>query len=461
MTFLSHLKEKKFKNTHASSGSRLPAIFVICFIFALTIGGRLILSSNSSAVTEDSMVDVKISSVISLTVSNNNLILTPTPTVTGNTVTGDIRADVSTNNPTGFTLDFNATTTANLDLIHTNNTNKITNSLNASAAALASNTWGYNLKTGSTPTTFLRIPSPTAADNLLTTNTQGADFVIVTIGANVTMAAPPGTYSSTVTFTAVPNFVPPSTMQEITTANCPSTPTAYRDARDGHYYAVQKLADGKCWMLTNLAFGGTAAGIEFTSGAGTLATSGNDIASTSVWTQQSPPYNNQKQWVNPTNVGVTQNSGGRCATAYRTTAASINYTECGYLYNWCAALGSGSPNCAAASGNIINAGIGVCPVGWRLPTGGSGGEFQTLANQIGIGPLSVWVGPSSIWRGTSAGHFNPGAGLSSSGDADFYWSGTAASTTNSNALFIVSTPINSTANVAKFSGYSVRCIAAS
>ena len=45
-------------------------------------------------------------------------------------------------------------------------------------------------------------------------------------------------------------------MQTITTASCPTSRTLALDARDNRTYWVQKLSDGKCWMLTNLAYAG-------------------------------------------------------------------------------------------------------------------------------------------------------------------------------------------------------------
>ncbi len=45
-------------------------------------------------------------------------------------------------------------------------------------------------------------------------------------------------------------------MQTITTDTCPTARIRAVDARDNHTYWVQKLADGRCWMLTNLAYAG-------------------------------------------------------------------------------------------------------------------------------------------------------------------------------------------------------------
>lgn len=45
-------------------------------------------------------------------------------------------------------------------------------------------------------------------------------------------------------------------MQLITSANCPATRIRAVDARDNRTYWVQATPDGKCWMLTNLAYAG-------------------------------------------------------------------------------------------------------------------------------------------------------------------------------------------------------------
>ncbi|MDR2063907.1 MAG: hypothetical protein LBQ02_03940, partial [Candidatus Nomurabacteria bacterium] len=240
------------------------------------------------------------------------------------------------------------------------------------------------------------------------------------------------------------------------TANCPATTTIAYDERDNHHYAIQKLADGKCWMLTNLAYGGTEAGTKFTSGAG-QSTATNVAASGTNWNRVSPPYNNQKQWLDPTTAAITLYSGTRCSVAYRTTFNSIDYTECGYFYNWCAALGAASASCnTSTNGAVIpNAGVNICPAGWRLPTGGSTGEFQAMYDAIG-GTLENLAGTSSVWRGARGGYFTPGNGLAfTSGN---YWSATPMSSTT--AYFLGHGSVVNIGNFNKFYAISVRCVAA-
>jgi uncharacterized protein (TIGR02145 family) len=274
--------------------------------------------------------------------------------------------------------------------------------------------------------------------------------------------------ASSVTFT-VANPPPPTTMQEMTLANCPTAaPLVVRDTRDNTWYAVQKLADGKCWMLTNLAYGGAEAGTQLTSGAGQTTTTGV-AASATNWNQANPPFNNQRQWVDPTTSTVTHSaSGTRCAVAGRTNpsvAPNMTYTECGYLYNWCAALGNASASCNASTAgqNIANAGVGTCPAGWRLPTGGPSGEFQAMHTATG-GTYASLIGPSSAWRGVLAGGFSPpNGGFFGGGLAGYQW--TATTRGSSGEVYGVSFGANPTPifNLAvsyggKWHGLSVRCI---
>ena len=64
--------------------------------------------------------------------------------------------------------------------------------------------------------------------------------------------------------TSLQNSATPLTMQNVTPSMCNNTPLYsvsgetywLVDSRDGNYYGVRKLADGKCWMVTNLKLAG-------------------------------------------------------------------------------------------------------------------------------------------------------------------------------------------------------------
>jgi uncharacterized protein (TIGR02145 family) len=232
-----------------------------------------------------------------------------------------------------------------------------------------------------------------------------------------------------------------------------------KDSRDNHYYAIAKMPDNKCWMITNLAYGGTEAGTQFTYGAG-QATSTTTTASNTDWGRRSPPYNNQKQWVSSVAPGVTTVGGTGCGgAAYRTTADSITYTECGYLYNWCAALGTAASYCnTTTSQDVPSAGTGLCPANWRLPTVN---EYEILWTTKFGRTLANIAGVGSVWRGAYAGVFDPGVGLVDRGGRGEYWqaAGVTGGTLAYQAYFSLdSTTAYAWNNVPRYYGNAVRCV---
>jgi uncharacterized protein (TIGR02145 family) len=220
-------------------------------------------------------------------------------------------------------------------------------------------------------------------------------------------------------------------------------------------------------MVTNLAYGtasdGTTtyrAGFEFTSGIGTTVSS--CTPSETVWCLQTPPAGNAKQWVNPTNLNVTQDSSfTRCTKAFATAVTGTNgvdYTECGYLYNWCAALGTASDSCneSTENTNVTDAGVGLCPTDWHLPTGDASGEFQTLHAAMGSATAN-WR-PAGAWRGVYSGSFNPNYGMYNQGNYGLYWSATVFSSRNAYRLNFHRSAAYQVDNYFKYNGFAVRCI---
>ena len=186
-----------------------------------------------------------------------------------------------------------------------------------------------------------------------------------------------------------------SPIQTVTKANCSTTRTMVRDARDNSTYWIQKLADGNCWMLTNLAY-----------------------------------------------------AGGGTNTSTR---------QYGYLYNWCAAMGG--QNTAACANATTPAPIpttNICPAGWRLPTS-NGGEFTALNAAINSGSTSSDAGllsnglfqRSGIWNGT----FN------SEDSVGYYWSSSQSADNAFRLQLGVTSVNPASYSIYKYNGFSVRCIA--
>ena len=188
-----------------------------------------------------------------------------------------------------------------------------------------------------------------------------------------------------------------SPIQTVTKANCSTTRTMVRDARDNSTYWIQKLADGNCWMLTNLAY-----------------------------------------------------AGGGTNTSTR---------QYGYLYNWCAAMGGqDTAACANATTPTPIPTTNICPAGWRLPTGGSGGEFEVMNNTVYAGKTdsdSSIIGAPGLFQ--RSGNWNNG--FNNQGSNGNYWSSTQNSATNAHNLNFNSTNVNPANNNNKNNARAVRCIA--
>lgn len=231
-----------------------------------------------------------------------------------------------------------------------------------------------------------------------------------------------------------------SLMQMITSANCPSTRTRAVDARDSHTYWVQKLADGNCWMLTNLGY----------AGGGTNTYS--DIKSLSNGTGGSATYTVASYYVVPSTVNYTPEPTGPSTS----TDGTGQY---GYLYNWCAAMGRQLSTGACLNGTspAPDASISICPAGWRLPTGNTG-EFSALNTAINSGSTTSDSGLRTTWLSRYGGNWTS-SGFMGTGGYGEYWSSTQYSATNAYRFDISASNVGPSSNNGKSLGFSVRCIA--
>lgn len=188
----------------------------------LAVGAVVGLSSvNIQAATSNTVINGNISSLISITsVSPQTINVSPTSGAATSSVSDTVT--VNTNNATGYTLDLAmvGTATAN-DLIHTVTPANVINATSGSQttpAALGANTWGYRVDdvggfgAGTTTAetnvatsafTWAAVPLGTANNLRSTTGpaTNAQTNVWYAIHANNSL--PSGTYTNTVTYTAV------------------------------------------------------------------------------------------------------------------------------------------------------------------------------------------------------------------------------------------------------------------
>ena len=224
------------------------------------------------------------------------------------------------------------------------------------------------------------------------------------------------------------------TMQKITRTNCPTERTLAKDFRDSRTYWVQKLADGECWMLTDLAYAGGGSN-EYNDTVSLVAGTGDTVET----------YTQAKYYVDSASN----------PTAYPQAPSQIgcsNYTctegQAGYRYNFCATMGAqaGTSACSTLATPAHSRTTTVCPAGWMVP-----GSFVTLNNAIN-GGVNVNNGTwTTVWlagRGGDASH------------ATRYWTSLASGATTAMAYEAISWwYLNVDTAKAKSQGNFVRCIA--
>ncbi|MBR2997268.1 hypothetical protein IKF33_02465, partial [Candidatus Saccharibacteria bacterium] len=290
--------------------------------------------ADSSAST-DTEVALNVDSVINISAPTTATInCTPGATAAAAQLcTTTATVGVGTNNITGYTLQMNATN---------GSPTALTNSAASPAATIPTlsqaysssnfpiNSWGYtggldkseetggyDCSTNYCPILAYNSDSSSYAPNHIINQTDAPSTTSntdITFGAKVDISKPSGTYSTSVTFTAITNYVPhPITngmsMTDIDANTCSDTPleTTYTvvDPRDNKSYAVAKLADGNCWMQDNLALD--------------LVASENNITSSN--TNASDTYLN---YLKGNSTGTTSDQYPTAGVAYWTSSYSYS-----------------------------------------------------------------------------------------------------------------------------------------
>ncbi len=303
------------------------------------------------------------------------------------------------------------------------------------------------------------------------------------------ISTPRGLYSTTITIAVASEEFAPANMhiQNITTANGPvltgsggEGAAMVVDARDNKTYWVGKLSNGQCWMLTNLAYTGN---------------SEEEINSITrnIYGDMTPAIQNG---TNDTGLGRPCNSSYTTACYYTTMFANptSNPTEpskdtdggvtgttpnpetaqFGYLYNWCAALNSQATACQGSSSSQPDqtANVGgaftstdaialpnICPKGWRLPTGGTGGEYQAMTTAISA--TNNAAGSTNLrgnWLAQYGGNWS-GSSIQLLGSRGYFWSSTVTGSSSAYSLSFTSSTVSPASYGNKNLGLSVRCVA--
>ncbi|UTX51675.1 prepilin-type N-terminal cleavage/methylation domain-containing protein [Candidatus Saccharibacteria bacterium TM7i] len=236
----------------------------------------------------------------------------------------------------------------------------------------------------------------------------------------------------------------PIAMQMLTTGGCSTTRMLAFDVRDGLSYWVQKLADGKCWMLTSLAYSGR--GTDTYGDAQRL----EDLTSDTTFSPSTPAFyaNSSNRPFTPTAPSISTDGG----------ATGEQY---GYLYNWCAAMGGQARVCQEDS-SALDSSISICPAGWRLP---SRVEYQALI--AAIGATNSTAGSQVLrttWLAQYSGHWGMYGWIGAfdeQGTAGYFWSGTeayAGSVTHADGLAFTYSSVGIASAVMSDAALAVRCM---
>ena len=477
--------------TYTKRVFRVLFLFLLsAFLFSIT---AFFTVENSFAEAGNVTLNASIDPVFSMytNASDDTLPISVTPSPSGTFASNNIVVTVSTNNPTGYTLTMNSITN-DTDLVNTIDSSAVIPSTAANIAfptTLPINTWGFypwTLEQVESPTSFSAIPPLSTPLTIRTTSepmqTSNTTLTFATIIDNDVIS---GTYTNTVVFTAVNNYVPPyiPSMQGFTTAKCEALSDGEMlnliDTRDGTYYRVKRMADDKCWMVDNLAFDlANANAPTYYNGNKATLISGTTTSVTSV-----PQYT-----LNSNLEGQIPNDGNPKAS---------------YLYNWCAVNVDQSQNCTATAGATINQYLnqttpnvpggtsitnglansqgnvtGICAAPFRLPHGGpdaTSSDPSTTANEFAIldiaiggngasntGPttLPFWTGSTTAntdWLGVTSGIY---LGMLLDSGNGSWWSSTASSATNSYYMYLypTNTYVHPATSTLRGYGFAVRCV---
>ena len=197
------------------------------------------------------------------------------------------------------------------------------------------------------------------------------------------------------------------------------------------------MADGKCWMLTNLAY----------AGGGTNSYGDTRTLTEGTVNSYTTPHYYIPTGANPTS-GTTDPSTATNGTG-----------QYGYLYNFCAANGgqTGNGACSSSSDAAVDTSVSICPAGWRLPTGAAGEEFTILNNSLNAGRTNTDQGLREVWLGQRGGFWS--SGFTNQGSFSYYWSSSQRSAGSGLRLYFGSTIVEPHSTIVKERGFAVRCVA--
>ena len=226
---------------------------------------------------------------------------------------------------------------------------------------------------------------------------------------------------------------------------------ALTDFRDGNTYLVAKLADGKCWTVENFRLNPRTALLSKANTNGPT-TEFLDRAATSNSTTAMCASNTAAC---DDTVSYNANNIDRSLTpGWNADSSSTTWWSFGVYYNWYTAS-AGNGTYSQTSGNVSG---DLCPAGWRLPTGGAGGEYAALNTAVNGGLTNADTGlrvypVNFVYSGDYNATITTGRGRQGR-----IWSATASSAANAYRMGYAATVVTPINNYGKWDGFNIRCV---
>ena len=269
----------------------------------------------------------------------------------------------------------------------------------------------------------------------------------------------PNTSSNSAIITATGKASWDGYMQNMPASECTTTTRNITDKRDNNTYKVQRLADGKCWMLDNLRLDLTNSTIL-----NGLTTSNTHADANSLTSLRSGNRSAGAQYASSGFVTWNLSSS---SNAYNQAKANADYKnttttsygpgsgKIGVYYNYCAA--SAGSYCYDEGASTGNAQYDLCPAGWRMPNGGSSGEYQALYNQYSSASEGQAVAFRTALSTPLSGDFRLGS-AHFQGTYGYFWSSTRYSDNYVYYLYVTSSKVDPASGNFRSYGVSMRCV---
>lgn len=401
---------------------RIACLILLAFISMLFV-------SNGTTYATDIDYSVYVRPSLNLSISTGTVSLNLNPAVE-EFKSGNLNVSVATNNSYGYKLYINSSSS---NLVKTDDDTKYIETLSSVTpeSSFPVNKWGYKL---STETNY----KPYQTNDLISESAVATNEISTTLnfGAKADYDTPAGTYELDLNFKALP-LVTTNYIQNLDPELCTKNPMVVIDSRDQQAYTIQRLEDNNCWMMTNLNLGATNLTTDLTS-------SNTNLSNTIT----AGTFNSWRKA-----------SGAQTYTAEEYIPVSgtdaTSKDAYGTLYNYCVA----SAGTICTDSNSDNAGFDICPAGWRLPTGGLGGEFSVLYSNSAYNTNTKMRNPV-LSRGAAfalAGNFGSGT-PGGQGSNSFYWSSTRNDNISMHNLSLNTGSVNPTNYYDRHNGGSIRCI---